>query len=77
MTKVQSHVMLELYNVRTASSNVRKKKVKPNVRKVRSNVILVPPNVTIEPSFARKKIEPPNMTKGYTSKIEPPNRFFA
>ena len=33
------------------------------MRKVQSNVMLILPNVTIEPSFTRKKIEPPNMTK--------------
>ena len=42
MTKVQSHVMLVLYNVRKALSNVRKK-------------IKVKPNVTMEPSNMRKK----------------------
>ena len=56
MTKVQSHFMLVLYNVRTTPSNVIKKiKVQPNVRKVRSNMMLILPNVTIEPSFARKE----------------------
>ena len=41
MTKEQSHVMLELYNVRMKLSNVRKKeKEKPlNVTKVLSNEI--------------------------------------
>ena len=56
MTKIQSHMILVLYNVRTILSNVRKKiKVQSNVRKGRSDVIMVLPNVTIESSFARKK----------------------
>ena len=52
--KVQSHVMFALHNVRTVSSNVRKKIKVPTVRKVLSNVMLVLPNVTIEPSFVIK-----------------------
>ena len=54
MTKIQSHMILVLYNVRTILSNVRKKIKVPTVRKVLSNVMLVLPNVTIEPSFVRK-----------------------
>ena len=56
MTKVQSHVMLELHNVRMEPSNVRKKvKEPPNVRKELSHVMLELHNVRIEPSSVRKK----------------------
>ena len=56
MTKVQSHVMLVLHNVRMEPSNVRKKKREPpNVTKVLSNVILELHNVRMEPSNVRKK----------------------
>ena len=64
MTKVQSHGMLVLHNLRMTPSNVKKKiKVQLNMKKIQSNVMLVLPNVTIKPSFVRKKIEPPNVTK--------------
>ena len=33
------------------------------MKKIQSNVMLVLPNMTIEPTFMRKKIEPPNVTK--------------
>ena len=56
MTKVQSHVMLVLHNVRIVSSNVRKKiKEPPNVTKVQSHVMLVLYNVRVVPSNVRKK----------------------
>ena len=41
----------------------KKIKVQLNMKTIQSNVMLVLPNVTIEPSFVRKKIEPPNVTK--------------
>ena len=41
----------------------KKIKVQLNMKKIQSNVMLVLPNVTIEPSFVRKKIEPPKVTK--------------
>ena len=52
ITKVQSHVMLILYNVRMVSSNVRgkKKKESPNVIKVQSHFILVLHNMIMLPS---------------------------
>ena len=57
MIKVQSHVMLVLYNVRIVPSNVRKKKIKepPNMTKVQSYVMLVLNNVRMEMSNVRKK----------------------
>ena len=56
MIKVQSHVMLVLYNVRMISSNVRKKiREPPNVIKVQSHVMLVLHNVRMVPSNVRKK----------------------
>ena len=54
MTKVQSHVMLVLHNLRMKLSNVKKNKPL-NVTKVLSNVMLVLPNVTMEPLNVRKK----------------------
>ena len=39
------------------------------MKKIQSNVMLVLPNVTIEPSFVRKKIEPPNVTIVYSHMI--------
>ena len=47
VTKVQSNVMLVLYNVRIVPSNVKKKKIRrpPNVTKVQSYVMLVLYNV--------------------------------
>ena len=57
MTKVQSHVILVLHNVRMVPSNARKKKELLNVIKIQSYVMLVLSNV-------RKKIkEPQNVTK--------------
>ena len=41
----------------------KKIKVQLNIKKIQSNVMLVLPNVTIEPTFMRKKIESPNVTK--------------
>ena len=42
VTKVQSHVMLVLHNVRIVPSNVRKKIREPlNVTKIQSHVMLV------------------------------------
>ena len=65
MTKVQSHVILVLHNVKMELSNVRKKiREPPNMIKVLSNVILIQLNVTMEPPDVRKKIkEPLNVTK--------------
>ena len=55
MTKVQSHVMLVLRNVRMVPSNVRKEIRKPpNVTKVQSHVMLVLHNVRMVPSNVRK-----------------------
>ena len=46
VTKVQSHVMLVLHNVRMVPSNVRKKiKEPPNMTKVQSHMMLVLHNV--------------------------------
>ena len=48
VTKVQSHVILVLYNVRMIPSNVRKKIIKlPNVTKVQSHVMLALYNIRI------------------------------
>ena len=43
MTKVQSHVMLLLYNVRIVPPNVKKKKIKelPNVTELQSHMMLI------------------------------------
>ena len=55
VTKVQSHVMLVLHNVRMVPSNVRKKiKEPPNVTEVQSHVMLVLHNVRVVPSNVRK-----------------------
>ena len=54
MTKVQSHVMFVLHNVRMVPLNVRKNKGSPNVTKVQSNVMLVLQNVRMVPSNVRK-----------------------
>ena len=51
MTKVQSHAVLVLHNVRMEQLDMRKK----TVTKVLSNVILEPHNVRIEPSNTKKK----------------------
>ena len=56
MTKVQSHVMLVLHNMKMVPSNVRKKiKEPPNVTKVQSHVMLVLHNVRMVLSNVRKK----------------------
>ena len=56
MTKVQSHVMFVLHNMRMKLSNMRKKiKEPPNMRKELSHVMLELHNVRIEPSNVRKK----------------------
>ena len=55
MTKIQSHVMLVLHNVRMVPSNVRKKiREPPNVTKVQSHVILILHNVRMVQSNMRK-----------------------
>ena len=55
MTKVQSHVMLILYNVRMVPTNMRKKIREPlNVTKVQLHVILVLYNVRMVLSNVRK-----------------------
>ena len=55
MTKVQSHVMLVLHNVRMVPSNVRKKIKEPlNMTKVQSHVMLVLHNVRKVQSNVRK-----------------------
>ena len=56
MTKVQSHVMFVLHNIRMVPSNVRKKiKELPNVTKVQLYVMLVLHNVRMVLSNVRKK----------------------
>ena len=56
MTKVQSHVMSVLHNVRIVPSNVREKiRDPPNVTKVQLHVMLVLHNVKMIPSNVRKK----------------------
>ena len=58
MTKIQSHVMLIIHNVKMVPSNVRKKiKEPPNMTKLQSHVMLVLHNVRIIPSNVRKKKE--------------------
>ena len=55
VTKLQSHVMLVLRNMRIVPSNVRKKIKEPlNVTKIQSHVILVLYNVRMVPSNVRK-----------------------
>ena len=55
MTKVQSHVMFVLHNVRMVPSNVKKKMREPsNMTKVQSYIMLVLHNVWIVPSNVRK-----------------------
>ena len=55
MTKIQSHVMLVLHNVRMVPSNVRKKiREPPNVTKVQSHVMSVPHNARMVPSNVKK-----------------------
>ena len=54
--KELSHLMLELYNVRMESPNVRKKvREPPNLRKELSHVMLKLHNVRMEPSSVGKK----------------------
>ena len=56
MTKVQSHVILILHNLKIIPFNVKKKiQVQPNMAKVLSYVILVLFNVIMKPSNVRKK----------------------
>ena len=56
MTKVQSHVILVLHNLKIVPFNVKKKiQVQPNVAKVLSYVMLVLFNVIMKPSNVRKK----------------------
>ena len=56
VTKVQSHVMLVLHNVRMVPSNVRKKiRELLNVTKVQSHVILVLHNMRMKSSNVRKQ----------------------
>ena len=51
-----SNVILELYNVRMKSSNVRKKIREPsNIRKELSHVMLELHNIRIKPLNVRKK----------------------
>ena len=55
MTKIQSHVILVLRNVRIIPSNVRKKiREPPNMTKIQSHVMLVLHNVRMVPSNVRK-----------------------
>ena len=55
MTKVQSHVMLVLHNVRIVPSNVKKKITEPpNVTKVQSHMMSVLHNVRMVPSNVKK-----------------------
>ena len=57
MTKELSHVMLEPYNVRMKSSNVRKKLREPhNMRKEFSHMMLELHNVRMKPSNVRKSM---------------------
>ena len=57
--KVQSNVILVLFNLIMKPSNVRKKKKKklPNVTKVQSHMMLVLSNVIMELSNVRKKLK--------------------
>ena len=55
VTKVQSYVMLVLYNVRMVPSNVRKNKGTTKCDKSSINVIFVLHNVRMVPSNVRKK----------------------
>ena len=55
MTKVQSHVILVLRNMRIVPSNERKKiKEPPNMTKIQPHVMLVLHNVRMVPSNVRK-----------------------
>ena len=56
MTKIQSHVMLVLYNVMMIPSNVKKEiKEPPNVTKVQLHVMLILYNVRMVSSNVRGK----------------------
>jgi len=55
VTKVQTHVMFVLHNVRMLPSNVRKKKDPSNMTKLQPHVMLVLHNVKIVSSNVRKK----------------------
>ena len=55
LTKVQSHVILVLHNMRMIPSNVKKIREPPNVTKVLSHVKLVLHNVKIVQLNVRKK----------------------
>ena len=56
MTKIQSHVMLVLYNVMMIPSNVKKEiKKPPNVTKVQLHVMLILYNVRMVSSNVREK----------------------
>ena len=55
LTKVQSHVMLVLHNMRMVPSNVRKIREPPNVTKVQSHVKLILHNVRIIQLNVKKK----------------------
>ena len=55
LTKVQSHVILVLHNMRMIPSNVKKIREPPNVTKVLSHVKLVLHNMKIVQLNVRKK----------------------
>ena len=55
MTKVQSHMILVLHNVKMMPSNMRKISEPPNVTKIQSYVMLVLHNVRMRSSNVRKK----------------------
>ena len=58
VTKVQSHVILVLHNMKIIPSNVREKiSEPPNMRKVHSHAMLVLYNVRMVPSNMRKNKE--------------------
>ena len=57
MTKIQSHVMLVLYNVMMIPSNMKKEIKEPqNVTKVQLHVMLILHNVRMIPSYVRKNM---------------------
>ena len=64
MTKIQSHVMLIIHNVKMVPSNVRKKiKEPPNMTKLESHVMLVLYNIRMVPLNVGKNKKSPNVTK--------------
>ena len=64
MTKIQSHVMLIIHNVKMVPSNVRKKiKEPPNMTKLQSHVMLVLYNIRMVPLNVGKNKKSPNVTK--------------